>query len=413
MIPQHEYFPDFIIPLNRIPKKIRSMKTILFLAAALAACTSCRMAEPAFVLQGEIDGLTPGDTLFLTSYLLPEWQPQQADTIYVAEPGRLSFSKLQEQTAFYLLSYAPRGRERLKSCMSGDPILAQAGDTTWLKGTVGEIGALSKTGGFYRDTLMARYVRLRQAHDLQLIDIYRHIMKGIEENQPDTVAKYGYRYNTERIPETVAALNKQIAEEVNDREYAAYLYLTHQYEIPFADVEKRYNRFTPEIQASYMGRQLKRILEKRRQVEPGNNAPAFHLVSSTGKELRPKDYRGSYLLVYYWGLCPGTFAVQPELLKLYADFHEKGLEIIGCTTSDFTKTNPELLTDQRSREELKPLLDQPWETVYLNEQADSRLKEDYNLTVLPTLTLISPKGKVLVRGYGECVEKIKNILKER
>lgn len=389
------------------------MKPIFTLILVFALCTGCRISTPAFVLQGELNGLLPGDTLFLTSYLLPEWQSQQTDTVYVTEPGRFSFFKPQEQTAFYLLSYAPQGKEPLKSCMLGDPILARTGDTTFLKGTVNEIGALSKTGGFYRDTLIARHVQLRQTHDLELIDIYRHIMKGIEENQPDTVAKYGYRYNTKQKPEALVALNKRIAEEVNDREYAAYLYLTNQYEIPFAEVEKRYNRFTSEIQASYMGQQLKRILDKRRQVEPGSEPPAFRLVTSTGKTIRSADYRGDYLLIYYWGLCPGTFAIQPDVLKLYSDYHGKGLEIIGCAANDFTKTNPELVTDERSRKEVEPLLDQPWETVYLNEPANARLKDDYNLTVLPTLTLISPEGKVAVRGYGESLDKIKKILEER
>lgn len=52
------------------------MKPIFTLILVSALCTGCRISTPAFVLQGELNGLLPGDTLFLTSYLLPEWQPQ-------------------------------------------------------------------------------------------------------------------------------------------------------------------------------------------------------------------------------------------------------------------------------------------------------------------------------------------------
>lgn len=391
-------------------------KTILAITLWITLFSGCRKPQYLqFTLKGEIEGLQAGDTLFLTTYSIPEWQSGTVgpiDTIYIVKTGSFSFTKTQPETNFYLLSYSPSRKPLRPSCMLGDPILAKAGETTTLKGSIHQIGALEKSGGFYNDSLVKRLTLLNNTYNNSQIDIYDHIMQAVEQQQPDSIEKYGRMYNSSQKPEELLKLEKYIAEEIQDNEFAVYLYLNRQVELPFGETEARYARFSPEIKMSKMGRHLEEIIAKRRLLEPGHIAPDFKVVTSQSKTFALSDYKGKYLLLYYWGLCPGTFAVQPKILQLYHTYHDKGFDILGCSLVDFTQTQPDLLKNEEALQEIGPLLNQPWENVYFSENDNARLGKVYNFTVLPTLMLISPESKILVRGYGKAFEEIQEILQQ-
>lgn len=386
----------------------------MFLSVVLFS--ECRRApDTIFTLKGEIEGLRTGDTLFLTAYSIPEWQSGPVgpiDTIYVEEPGSFSYAKPLQETAFYLLTYRPYGEIPQPSCILGESILAKAGETTTVKGSIHYLGAWEKDGGFYKDSLVNRLEKLTNTYNRSLIDIYDRIMQALKQQQPDSVDKYGSMYNMREKPLELRELEKFIAEEVQDNEFAVYLYLNRQIELPFGETEARYARFSPEIKKSKMGRHLEEIIEKRRLLEPGHTPPDFEVKTPQGKTYTLSHYQGRYLLLYYWGLCPGTFAVQPKLLELYKNYHAKGLDVLGCSMDDFTRTQPQLLNNVQALEEIGPLLNQPWENVYFSDEDNEQLGKDYNFTVLPTLMLISPEGKVLVRGYGKAYDEIQEILRQ-
>lgn len=389
------------------------MKKIIFaIAIVFALCSACQKNNDSFTLKGNVDGLQPGDTLFLTSFLLPEWKPDQTDTFYVTTPGTFSFSKQQKQTLFYLLSYTPKDKEPLKSCILGVPILAKAGEVTYLTGSTTYFGALRKSGGLYSNLLIAREDSLSHLYDSTLIYIYQHIMAAMEANQPDSINKYGTMYNTRQKPEELISIQNELAENIHDNEYAAYLYLTRLYNIPFKDITARFEKFTPEVKASYIGKRLSNTIHTKQKLQEGNTPPDFSVTSSDGNRLSLSSFNGKYLLIYYWGICPGTFAVHPKLLNLYTTYHDKGLEVMACSNNDIFKTHPEILTNESSRKEVEPLLHHPWTKIYLSDNNNAQIATNYALTVLPTLMLISPEGIILARGYGEVFGSIEEILKK-
>lgn len=71
------------------------MKKILALALFAVALVSCRqtMQTDGFKLSGHLEGLQVGDTLFLKTFLLPDWKEDGTDTILVErrELSRLLF----------------------------------------------------------------------------------------------------------------------------------------------------------------------------------------------------------------------------------------------------------------------------------------------------------------------------------
>ena len=380
--------------------------TYLFILVCILL-TACE-ADKRFTLTGYIDGLQQGDTLFLTTISLPEWKDVEVDTIFANQPGKFAYNRELEHTTFFLLSHAPKDAPRIESCISGAPILAKLGDRITLKGTVQAIGALDKTGGFYNDPIVARLDSMENVYSRELIDIFNNYMKASLAQQPDSMQKYEQAYNTSQRPKELNAIKDYVSDEVNDNEYAAYLYLSKLYDISVSQLEERYGRFDVATQQSYIGQKLYAMLKVLKNVEPGNTPSNFSVIDRDGGEIHLADYRGKYLLIYHWGLCPGTVWVQPRLLKLYEEFHDKGFEVLGFTMNDFFT----VYADMKGSPEIDPLFNQPWTTVLTNTPGNEFIIHDYYFSGVPILMLISPDGTTLVRGFSETYDQVRKTLEE-
>ena len=112
------------------------MKKILALALFAVALVSCRqtMQTDGFKLSGHLEGLQVGDTLFLKTFLLPDWKEDGTDTILVEKEGIFSAFIPMEHTTFYLLMHQPKMGEPLRSCIRGAEIIARVGDDIKLEG---------------------------------------------------------------------------------------------------------------------------------------------------------------------------------------------------------------------------------------------------------------------------------------
>ena len=203
------------------------MKKILALALFAVALVSCRqtMQTDGFKLSGHLEGLQVGDTLFLKTFLLPDWKEDGTDTILVEKEGTFSAFIPMEHTTFYLLMHQPKMGEPLRSCIRGAEIIARVGDDIKLKGSLDYLGAVRHSGGFYDNSLVARYDSLTASSNTEMIDIFSQILKYQDTKQNDSVAKYGQMYNEYHRPLILKTVRDSLALKVNDMEYAAFMYV--------------------------------------------------------------------------------------------------------------------------------------------------------------------------------------------
>ena len=148
------------------------------------------------------------------------------------------------------------------------------------------------------------------------------------------------------------------------------------------------------------------MLQVKANIEPGNTPSPFTVTATDGKQVSLSDYRGKYLLLYHWGLCPGTIWVQPRLLELYKEYHEKGFEVLGFTQEALSE-------EYKQYDELAPLFNQPWTTVYTSAAGNEFITDAYYFAGVPILMVISPEGKTLYRGYNEVYEPLQKLLQEK
>lgn len=77
---------------------------------------------------------------------------------------------------------------------------------------------------------------------------------------------------------------------------------------------------------------LKKQIEVLKSVEIGKVAPDFTLNDTAGVPLSLSSFKGKYLLIDFWASWCGDCRKEiPNIVKIYADYHPKGLEILGVS----------------------------------------------------------------------------------
>ena len=147
-----------------------------------------------------------------------------------------------------------------------------------------------------------------------------------------------------------------------------------------------------------------------KNIEVGFAPAKFTVTDKDGRKVSLSDYKGKYVLIYHWGLCPGTFWVNPKITDLYQKYHEKGLEVLGFTRDDLLKSLQGSSEEFKKDERVQGLLSHPWTTVYTEDEGNGFIVKDLYFSGVPILMLISPDGITLARGYTKAYEEVKNLL---
>ena len=79
------------------------------------------------------------------------------------------------------------------------------------------------------------------------------------------------------------------------------------FDATYKDVKERLAQFTPEVQNSYFGQILDKQLLVLKNIEVGFAPAEFTVTDKDDRKVSLSDYKGKYVLIYHWGLCPGTF----------------------------------------------------------------------------------------------------------
>lgn len=381
--------------------KTKTILTLLLIAVAISAQAQ---NNSSFILQGSIDGLQKGDTLIITEYTLPEWIIEKQDTLIVQQNNTFSVTFPLEHTTYLSLRHFPKTGKPLPSSKMALNLLARPADKLTLAGTVEYFVLAEIKGGFYDNPLVRQENNLEGAFDKAGINIIRNMERARSNEQKDSVQFYAQQYNTRRKPEQLRAINDSVANKTHDTEYAAFQFLSRNYDWDFSEGKNRFGKFNDEVKESYFGKKVKELIRKKEMLEVGNTPPDFTVITTTGTERKLSYYKGKHLLLYYWGMCPGSIQLSPQLTEFYKIHHPQGLEILSITKEDPLKSQPQLKENPQVWAQFKDFLNPIWEVVYEVEHNNDKISHDYIFNVLPTVMLISPEGKTLFRGYNDYAE---------
>lgn len=380
------------------------MKYPLNLTLFLLLVIACRPVDT-FTVSGRLQGLNAGDTLRFDTYTLPFYEPISADTFIVAENNTIDITIEAHHTIYGLLQYTPRAGKVWGN--NSTEIIARPGDNIEIHGSIDYLKCARLKGGIYDDTAVARY--LDTAREMDSLETFyeRKIACFSESGQSDSAFSYIERFQHMKHPKAYKEMRDSLTN-LADNEYAAYLYLRLTHRKSPEELQDRLNRFSPATRESYLGKSLESMLPILTNISEGNKPKDFTLTDKNGNSVSLSDYRGKYLLLFYYGVCGGVFQTDPHLTDIYHEYHDKGLEMLGiCRDGDIAAAYPQLLESPQ----VQRLLAHPYPTIYLTDEQNAYIGKELFLYATPTVMLIDPEGTTLIRGSHE-EKAIRKLLRE-
>lgn len=146
-------------------------------------------------------------------------------------------------------------------------------------------------------------------------------------------------------------------------------------------------------------KELDAAIAQLAKIQPGAEAPEIDIVDAQGKKVSLKDFRGKKLLIDFWASwCPDCRKTSPELVALYKEYKDKGLEILSVSMDEnLDAWQAAIAKDQYT-----------WPQALAQGLWQSNAAQTYALRWIPTLILLDENGKILKRAIH--VEELKSAI---
>ena len=372
-----------------------------------------------FIIQGNIQGLMPGDTLRFEQLSMLGRKLDFVFDIIVTTPDEFTYSGLHNNIGHYMMFYKPVSGKDVSYDRRGITMLIKDG-TTHLIGTADQIYYCQLKGGHYDNEALQEIMQLDKSLNIERGNFLRLSREARAANDTVKAKAYTDKFNSfyfdnQENYQKLSQLNNDFFEKYPSSEHTIINAL---YSVNSAPIEvslSKYEKMNSDAQNSYFGKILKQEIDKINILQPGNDAHDFHLTAIDGQEISLADCAGSYLLIYHWGMCPGSFQIENEVTNFYNKYKDK-LIIVGITESIETiknlndKTQPE---DKLLNIEMKPVLESmlahPWFEAEKTGN-NGKIETDYAFAGLPYFVFISPEGKIISRGFREAFRTVKNTI---
>lgn len=137
-------------------------------------------------------------------------------------------------------------------------------------------------------------------------------------------------------------------------------------------------------------------------VKPGSVAPNFKLKTPEGKTFRLSSLKGKTVVLDFWASwCPDCRKDAPEVVRLYNEYHKKGIEFVGISMD----TNVEAWKKAISQYGIAyPQASE------LKKFKETDIAKAYGVQWIPSLVVVGADGKVLLSTVLS--EKVGKLLEE-
>lgn len=158
------------------------------------------------------------------------------------------------------------------------------------------------------------------------------------------------------------------------------------------EAEKMLSHLTPAIEKHAQTKKVREFIEQNKSnINEGSIAPDFSAKTPEGEELALYDVikQGEYTLIDFWAAwCAPCRIENPNLVKLYEKYHDKGLEILGVSLD---RTEEEWLGAIK-KDKLT------WHQISNLQFWNDPIAKEYKIQAIPASYIVDSNGKVIAKN---------------
>lgn len=239
----------------------------------------------------------------------------------------------------------------------------------------------------------------------------RRVMANETLNIEDSLKIVSDSALTNKLSERRYALQEKILHQINKQNdatfkwilshpaslYTPYALLGHVSVVEMDELKKAFSQLTEEAKKSYYGAECNRLLIlKASRISEGAKIADISIIAPDGQKQQIRDIvsKSKLTLIDCWASwCKPCRAEIPELKKIYAEFKDKGFNILGVSSDKETDAWKKALIADNT----------PW----LHGLEDQKtLSELFDLKAIPAYILVDNEGKLI--AFDCAMSSIKN-----
>ncbi|SFC19231.1 Peroxiredoxin [Parapedobacter composti] len=172
---------------------------------------------------------------------------------------------------------------------------------------------------------------------------------------------------------------------------------------PLSEIEPVLASLSEEVRNLSTAKQLAARIQAEKTIQIGNIAPDFTQPDINGQPVSLSDYRGRYVLVDFWASwCAPCRAENPNLVKAYEAYKDKGLEVLGVSLD--SKSGRDAWLKAIEKDGL------PWVHVSDLKGWSNAVAVLYGVRGVPQNYLIDPEGRIVASNLRD--ERLHTVLAE-
>jgi len=369
------------------------MKKVSLLAIAFAtlffACDSSKNENASsFNLTAEIIGVEDSTLIYLQ--LVKDGALEAVDSAFLKD-SKVNFSEALE---------AP------------EMVYLQIGDTRKMVNLFGENGSVSVivnidsldkaevSGSNSHDDLMA-FTTYMEPVEEKLNELNEEYRAAAANSDNEKINELRERY--EVIREEQVTMIKKFVTDNNESFISPFIvrrYLS--YEMEYLQLDSLLTTLSPAVHSSKDYQSLSERVATLKNVEVGMPAVDFALNDPSGNPIAISAFKGKILLIDFWASwCAPCRQENPNVVKLYNDFKDKGFEIIGVSFDD----NRAKWIDAIQQDQLT------WPHVSDLKGWKSAAGKLYAINSIPATVLLDRDGKIIAKNLrgDELRKKVEEI----